>query len=171
MLALRGGPPPGAVLIDGRSGSGKTTLAATIAAALGARILRVEDLYPGWDGLAAGSRAVPTVLETGRFQRFDWHVGEFAEWRALDAGGPIVVEGCGALSTSSLDAANRFAARAGGGPAWGIWVECPDERRRRRALTRDGDVFRPHWERWAAQEEARFAVTRPRALARETRYT
>ena len=50
------------VLIDGRSGSGKTSLAADVAESLGAAVLHLEDLYPGWDGLGAGSRAVASAL-------------------------------------------------------------------------------------------------------------
>jgi len=30
----------------------------------------------------------------------------------------------------------------------------PEKDRRARALARDGDLYAPHWERWAAQEEA-----------------
>ena len=35
--------------------------------------------------------------------------------------------------------------------------------RRRRALDRDGAVFSPHWERWAAQEDVVLASVRERA--------
>ena len=38
-----------------------------------------------------------------------------------------------------------------------ILATAPDEVRRERAMARDGDTFRPHWERWAAQEEALLA--------------
>ena len=41
---------PGAILlIDGRSGSGKSELATAIAAATGSQVVRLDDLYPGWD--------------------------------------------------------------------------------------------------------------------------
>ena len=39
-----------------------------------------------------------------------------------------------------------------------IVVKAPDELRYRRAIDRDGEMYRPHWERWAAQEEALFAA-------------
>ena len=39
-----------------------------------------------------------------------------------------------------------------------ILVKAPDELRYRRAIARDGDMYRPHWESWAAQEEALFAT-------------
>ena len=35
----------------------------------------------------------------------------------------------------------------------------------RRGLARDGELYRPHWERWAAQEEALFAADRTRDRA------
>ena len=38
-----------------------------------------------------------------------------------------------------------------------ILATAPDEVRYERAMGRDGDTFRPHWERWAAQEEALLA--------------
>jgi uridine kinase len=50
---------PALVLVDGPSGSGKSTLADALVrdgdpAALlppGAQLLRLDDVYPGWDGL------------------------------------------------------------------------------------------------------------------------
>jgi cytidylate kinase len=38
-----------------------------------------------------------------------------------------------------------------------IWLEAPDSVRKNRALERDGETFAPHWERWAAQEDAMLA--------------
>jgi hypothetical protein len=40
-----------------------------------------------------------------------------------------------------------------------VWLELDEVTRRERALGRpaDGAAFAPHWERWAAQEEALFA--------------
>ena len=37
-----------------------------------------------------------------------------------------------------------------------VWLEAPLEERMRRGLARDGEAFRPHWERWAAQEAELF---------------
>ena len=52
------------VAIDGPSGAGKTTLADAVATDLDCPVVRVEDLYPGWDGLAEGVRLlVEQVLE------------------------------------------------------------------------------------------------------------
>ncbi len=90
------------ILIDGRSGSGKTELARAIAADWPeAQLVRMDDLYPGWDGLAAGSGLVPSVLTTGRYRVWDWSAGRYGEERVLDLGRPIIVEGVGALSRAS----------------------------------------------------------------------
>jgi len=159
-------------LIDGRSGSGKTTLAAGIAEASGARLLHLDDLYPGWDGLAEGSRSVADALATGRYRRYDWEAAAFAETVALDPLRPLVIEGCGALTRRNLAAARAWAARFGrSGSVRAIWMECPEELRRERALGRDGEMFRPHWERWREQEEAHFGAENPIAIAAEIVHT
>jgi cytidylate kinase len=41
-----------------------------------------------------------------------------------------------------------------------VWLEAPVSVRKKRALERDGDVFAPHWDQWAAQEEAMLARER-----------
>lgn len=165
-----------ALLIDGRSGSGKTSLAARIVRELrgaGAepQLLRVEDLYPGWDGLAAGSDSLSEVLDEGRYRRYDWYAGAFAEEHRIDLRAPLVIEGCGAITVRNLAAARRWALRAVGERAVvrSLWLDCPDGVRRSRALARDGESYAPHWDRWAAQEDALYAVHEPWRLADETR--
>ena len=37
------------------------------------------------------------------------------------------------------------------------WLEADRETRMRRGLERDGEAYRPHWERWSRQEGAHFA--------------
>jgi hypothetical protein len=46
-----------------------------------------------------------------------------------------------------------------------LWVDADPERRRRRALARDGATYAPHWERWSVQEEAYAARERLRERA------
>jgi anthranilate synthase component 1/para-aminobenzoate synthetase len=41
-----------------------------------------------------------------------------------------------------------------------VWLESAAVVRKKRALERDGEVFAPHWERWAAQEDAMLARER-----------
>lgn len=146
------------VLIDGRSGSGKTTLTDLLVRSWpDAAVLRLEDVYPGWDGLARGSdHLLDAVLErraagaAAAYRSWNWATGAPGGEHLVDPDRPLVVDGVGSLTAASralVDAA--------------VWVEAPDELRRERALARDGDVYRPHWERWATQEDAFIAEHQP----------
>lgn len=44
-------------------------------------------------------------------------------------------------------------------------MDADDAERKRRALERDGDTYRPHWDRWAAQEEEYIIRFQPRVCA------
>ncbi|WP_053382462.1 nucleoside/nucleotide kinase family protein [Leucobacter celer] len=165
-----------AMLIDGRSGAGKTDLAARIANRLRElgrepQLLHVEHLYPGWDGLAEGSRTVADALDGGGYRRYDWWAEAFAERVPVTPDRPLLIEGCGSITAENLAAARRWALRATdpGRPAsvWSVWIECPAEVRRSRALSRDGETYAPHWDRWAAQEELLYEEHRPWLLADE----
>ncbi len=148
--------PRPVVLIDGRSGSGKSTLADELAPALGAQLVRLDDIYPGWDGLQAASDHVHRFVLSShpRWRAWDWDADSPGEWHELEASAPLVIEGAGSLS-----AANRNLA------TFGIWIELDAAIRKQRALARDGDRYAPHWDRWAAQEEAFAAKEHPRARA------
>ena len=149
---------PDIVLVDGRSGSGKTELAqAMVAQKPELQLVRMDDLYPGWDGLEAGSQHVHDFVlaaSVRRWQRWDWSDNTPAEWHVLDQTRPILIEGCGALSR-----ANRALA------AWAVWVELDAETRKTRAFVRDGGYYAPHWHNWAAQEDEFIARENPRDLA------
>lgn len=153
---------PTLVGIDGPAGGGKSTLAGRVAAALDeAPVVRMDDLYPGWDGLAgAVPRLVRWVLSPAehgrvpRYRRYDWHRGGYEEWRAVRRHRYLIVEGAGATS-----------GRARGYYAVRVWVDADPGERMRRALLRDGDMFRPHWARWARQEAALFGADRTRRAA------
>ncbi len=151
------------VLLDGRSGSGKTTLALALAASYagGITLIRLDDIYPGWDGLEAASEHVAeNVLEplsrgvVGCWQRWDWATDAPAEWHRVDPSCPVLIEGCGALSH-----ANRALA------SLALWVELDQAERQHRAFARDGDAYRPFWDRWAAQEQAFIDREHPVTLA------
>jgi energy-coupling factor transporter ATP-binding protein EcfA2 len=140
------------VLIDGRSGAGKSTLARLVAEQWPLRtepqLIALDSIYPGWDGLDAGvERAYDQILHphgrgvVGTWQRYDWEAGEYAESHAVDPARGVILEGCGALTPRTARVADVR-----------VWVESPEASRKRRALDRDGDVFRPHWDRWALQE-------------------
>ncbi len=148
--------------IDGPAGAGKTTLAARLAEQLGgAQVLHMDDLYPGWDGLAeAPARLLEWVLEplsrgaAARYRRWDWAGGHYAEWHEVPVAPVLVVEGCGAGVRAIAPYLSLL-----------VWVEAPEELRMRRGIERDGEAFAPHWRRWAERERALFAAegTRRRA--------
>lgn len=162
-LAQVSAVPPSAtapvVLIDGRSGSGKTTLAALIAAHWSGpvRVVALDDIYPGWDGLAQGADTAREEIlvphRAGRaagWRRWDWAAQRQGESDAVAPDTGLIVEGSGVLTPASAALADVR-----------IWLESPAASRRERALRRDGDTYRPHWERWAAQEETHLALDHP----------
>lgn len=154
-----GRPARPVLLIDGGSGAGKTTLARAIAAVWpDAVLVELDDLYPGWDGLAAASATVVTDIlgPASGYRLWDWEASGPGAWRELPRDGPIIIEGSGALSRRSRALA-----------AYAVWIEADAELRRRRALERDGARFAPFWERWAAQELAFQRRERPALLADE----
>ncbi|GAB3599449.1 AAA family ATPase [Microbacterium tumbae] len=153
------------VLVDGRSGAGKTTLSRLVAAdwpvAGRPQLIALDSLYPGWDGLDAGvRRALDGILRPhgrgriGTWNRWDWERDVDAEAHAVDPSLGVILEGCGAITPQTASIADVR-----------VWVESPDDSRRHRALDRDGDGFRPHWDRWAAQELAHIERDDPRSLA------
>jgi len=156
--ALTRAAPPRAgrtrvLAIDGRSGSGKSSLARQLAARLDAPIVQLEQLYPGWDGLQAGVdllvEAVLVPLSAGlvaQVPRYDWLAGRFIEPWALEGPELVIVEGVGAGARAAAGFASIL-----------VWLELEAGLRQERALQRDGDLFRPHWQRWAAQEDILLA--------------
>ncbi|MDH6198365.1 uridine kinase [Mycobacterium frederiksbergense] len=150
------------VLIDGRSGSGKSTLAVQLRDDwAGSTVLRLDDIYPGWGGLLwAAEHLQKSLLEpraagaAGRWRQWDWARDAPAGWHTVEPGRRLIVEGIGALTPATRSLADL-----------GIWVDADDAERKRRALERDGDTYRPHWDRWAAQEVEFITRFRPRACA------
>ena len=143
------GARPGApvVTIDGYSGSGKSTLAAALAPLLpGWQVLHLDDWYPGWDGLVEGAhiaRRIAADLRGGRassYEAWDWENGTTGATTRVPLV-PTIIEGCGAIEAE----ANLS-----------VWIADPGEdERRSRALARDGQIYVPHWQRWADQDLGR----------------
>lgn len=149
------------IAVDGPSGSGKTTLAGALAAELDAPLIHMDDLYPGWDGLRDGvERLVEWILRplsggrAARWRRYDWTSEAYAEWHELPPAGVVIVEGVGAGAVAAAPYTTFL-----------VWTEAPLAVRRARALSRDGETYGPHWERWARQEEEFFSGDRVRDRA------
>lgn len=151
-------PAPVIIAIDGRSGAGKTTLAVELAARLRAHhkvsLFHLEDIYPGWNGLAAGiERYVSTVLaplsrgEAASWVCWDWENHDDGESRVTLPAEIVIVEGVGAAAAAARPLLSAV-----------IWAEAPDDVRRTRALDRDGETYEPFWDQWAAQEEEWLAA-------------
>ena len=152
------GGQPFVLALDGRSGSGKTVLAGRLRVEFARRgvactVVHLDDMYPGWAGLAA---ALPQLcsdvlvpLKEGRtagFTTWDWHADRPGPKRDVPATEVVIVEGVGSGATCCPDLVDLV-----------VWLELEGSERRRRALLRDGETFAPHWDQWAAQEEALFA--------------
>ncbi len=157
LLPSVGGPGPLLLGIDGRSGTGKTTVADTIRRVLtgervSERCVHMDELYAGWQGLAAAlpsvRRQVLEPLRSGTaasYRRWDWARNAWEpEPATIGRHDVVVVEGVGAVHADP--AAYDLT----------VWLSAPTPVRRRRALARDAEVFAPHWERWADQEDDLF---------------
>lgn len=158
-------PELAVVLIDGPSGAGKSTLADTLLLAwpgeLRPALVRLDDIYPGWSGLDdAITHLRSHVLEPRRrglhaaWQRFDWASGRPAEWRSVAPDRPLIVEGCGALFAGAEALSDVR-----------VWLGADDALRKHRALSRDGELFRAHWDQWQADWAAYCERESPQARA------
>lgn len=149
------------VAVDGPSGSGKSTFADELVAgwpAGHARLVRLDEVYPGWHGLAAAAGSLDRTLLAphargvpGGWRRWDWDEHRRAGAVVLPPVSPIVLEGCGA-----------FEAVAGRRDVVRVWLRAADDTRRSRALERDAGRFDPYWDLW--ETEWRRYVHRVRPL-------
>lgn len=155
--AASGGPHgvPRTVIvgIDGRAGSGKTTIAGAVARALDdCPVVHMDDIYPGWDGLAASIPIlVADVLEPiaagrpARFRRWDWAADAPGAVCEIPAPATLVIEGVGSGARATVPYIDIP-----------VWIDAPALVRKQRALARDGEIFAAHWDRWRDQEELLF---------------
>ncbi len=147
--------------VDGPSGSGKTDVTAAFAPLLDARVISMEDLYRGWQGLDASTPVLVGQLlgclaedRTATFRRWDWEASAPGERVEVEPGGVVVLDGVGsaaALARPYLSAV--------------VWLEAPEDVRRRRAIARDGATYEPWWDVWAKQEREHFDREGTRAAA------
>jgi len=160
------------ILIDGRAGSGKTRFAKELAERFFSehkflpKMLSMDDIYPGWEGLQAGSvylqERVLSPLADGRpasWQLWNWELGERGQnepgngIRSHEPGSPLIVEGCGSISRENSQLATLR-----------IWIESDTETRRARFSERDEGRFDGFFGIWAAQEDAFYGENRPLEL-------
>ena len=166
--------PTPIILIDGRAASGKSSLAADLKNALfkeleqAPRLIHMDDLYPGWEGLQLGAfylnQQILQPLSNGKsahWQLWDWQKAERGRadepgngWREFAGGTPLIVEGCGALSRVSSELAHLR-----------VWIEAPKELRHARWIERDGEKFNDYWHIWAAQEDEFYQQEKSKQLA------
>jgi len=156
------------ILIDGRAGSGKSTLAALLQNQLFKdgdslpRLIHMDDLYEGWDGLQAGVDYLQRMIlnpvvarKKASWQEFDWSAGERGRWREFEGQTPLIIEGCGSISRLAAEATHIK-----------IWVESDDQVRYQRWLEREGSE--ENFGRWAAQEVEFYSRERSTELADAT---
>ncbi len=166
--------PTPIILIDGRAASGKSLLAATLKNVLfkeleqAPRVVHMDDLYPGWEGLQLGSFYLNQQIlqplsqgKTAHWQLWDWASGQRGRgdepgngWREFEGGTPLIIEGCGSLSRVSSELAD-----------YRIWIEADQQLRHQRWLERDGEKFNDFWHSWAAQEDEFYQQEKSRQLA------
>jgi uridine kinase len=151
-------PPPGmstsVVALDGYGGAGKSTLADHLGEVLRAEGRRVDlvhtdDFASADNPLHWWPRLLDQVLrplragDAARYQRYDWDLGRLADWRTVEPGGLILLEGVSA----SRNAFRPFLSLS-------VWIETPADERLRRGLERDGEEAQALWARWMADELA-----------------
>jgi uridine kinase len=161
------------VLIDGRAGSGKSTLSGMLKDLVfqvdhqSPRVIHMDDLYPGWEGLSAGSlylaeQILRPLAQAGKaqWQRWDWEreirggKDEGNGWRSFEGDNLLIVEGCGSLTQASKVLSH-----------FSIWVESEKEQRKERFLARDNDKCADRWSAWSAQEDEFYQEAKSTSLA------
>ena len=142
------------IVIDGRAGAGKSTLASDLqnelfrAGESMPRIIHMDDLYEGWNGLAQGADYLQRVVlnpllatGTSSWQEYNWELEARDCWREFSGGTPLIIEGCGSLNRFTRDIAQLK-----------VWLDVSVEIRKQRWLERDGHIFDQYFDVWAAQE-------------------
>lgn len=149
------------VALDGYGGAGKSTLAGYLGEFLRAEGRRVDlvhtdDFASADNSLNWWPRLIDQVLQplrdgvVARYQRYDWDLGQLAEWHTVQPGGLILLEGVSA----SRNAFRPYLSLS-------VWIETPADERLRRGLERDGEQARAQWDQWMADEVAWGSAERP----------
>lgn len=147
------------VCIDGPAASGKTTLAQEVQDQTSCRVIHMDDLYDGWDGLSAGCTQLSGVLRSlalgrrGTYRHYDWQRGAYSHEVAVEPAELIVIEGVGAGCAAVRDLITVL-----------VWVEADEAQRRMRGASRT-PPFVDRWEEWAASERQHFDADATRGSA------
>jgi uridine kinase len=167
------------VLIDGRTGSGKTTFAAELQNRIfqkgesAPRVIHMDDLYEGWDGLQAGVdyliRQILNPLarrEGASWQEYDWTASDpstpekvgarTGTWREFRGGTPLIIEGVGSLSRIAAEQSDIT-----------VWLEADQKLRQDRIAARnaEGDGDGSWFAMWTAQEADFYAREKSEEIA------
>ena len=161
------------VLIDGRAAAGKSLFANKLAELYfqsekqAARVISMDDLYPGWEGLASGSIYLLTqiLIPLSQGKTANWQVWNWADNKrgAIDAvnghrefsgGTALIVEGCGSISRLTSEIADIT-----------IWVEADFQIRKKRFNQRDSGKFDGYFSIWSAQEDEFYEKEKSLELA------
>lgn len=173
VLALQESGKLPIVLIDGRAASGKSQFAKDLYEAYfqvdkqAARVIHMDDLYPGWNGLAEGSVYLLTniLLPLANSRSANWQVWNWREnhrgaeepgnGRREFAGGTLlIVEGCGSISRLSSTNSD-----------FQIWIDADDAARKERFSKRDSGKFDEYFGIWSAQEDEYYEREKSNQLA------
>ena len=153
------------VCVDGRTGAGKSTLGGAVreaASSLGtSTLVHLDDLLDGWGGLErvgeTHERDVLTPLSTGRpgrYRRYDWELGQYADERVVDPVDLLVVEGVGSGAAAYASWITTL-----------VWVDAPVDLGLARSVARDGEELRLQLVQWMKDEDVLFARERTRDRA------
>ena len=114
-----------------------------------AAIVHLDDLYEGWSGLPKIATRIERELlpplaagRPGSIRRWDWAACRLGSELAVPVADALILEGVGSYARTYDEYVSLL-----------VWVEAPDDIRRKQALVRDGDLFEPYWDQWAADEE------------------
>jgi uridine kinase len=146
------------VALDGGAGAGKTTFAGRLGQALNSAVLHADDLIDGWGGQFRFAETLHSQVlaplargEPGRYRRYDWTVGGFAETVPVPVPAVLIVEGVSAI------------AACGDAATYRILLLVPRAERERRWTHRDQMGLQPEWTAWLDAEDEYFAAHPPAA--------